>query len=151
MAKVNIYLPDALATEVKALGINISAVCQRALREENELIGAMKNREDMERIEVECGDHVEAFTGHWLVVPEPWETRAPVDDGRGWDAGTYYGVALTKRGRIAVYTAHCNNGFPAMLTTYDTLNEIAQVIPANIFAQAKAEMIGEPVVIERDI
>ena len=33
MARVNVYLPDELAEEVKAADINVSAVSQAALRE----------------------------------------------------------------------------------------------------------------------
>ena len=34
MARVNIYLPDELAEEARAAGLNVSAVAQAALRDE---------------------------------------------------------------------------------------------------------------------
>ena len=34
MARVNIYLPDELAADAKAAGLNVSQVAQRALRAE---------------------------------------------------------------------------------------------------------------------
>jgi post-segregation antitoxin (ccd killing protein) len=34
MARLNVYLPDDLASEVKAVELNVSAVLQRALRAE---------------------------------------------------------------------------------------------------------------------
>lgn len=34
MPKVNVYLPDELAADVQRLGIQLSSICQRALREE---------------------------------------------------------------------------------------------------------------------
>jgi post-segregation antitoxin (ccd killing protein) len=33
MPKINVYLPDELAEAVKAAGVPVSAVCQRALEE----------------------------------------------------------------------------------------------------------------------
>ena len=42
MPKVNIYLPDELADEVKAAKLSLSPVCQRAIREE---LGRMQARE----------------------------------------------------------------------------------------------------------
>ncbi|KUO15271.1 type II toxin-antitoxin system CcdA family antitoxin [Streptomyces dysideae] len=34
MPKINVYVPDALAERVKAAGISVSPICQRALEEE---------------------------------------------------------------------------------------------------------------------
>src|SRR3954465_9254901 len=34
MPKITVYLPDDLATDVKAAGISVSPICQRALEEE---------------------------------------------------------------------------------------------------------------------
>ena len=34
MARVNVYLPEELAAEVKAVGMNVSQIAQRALRDE---------------------------------------------------------------------------------------------------------------------
>ncbi|CAL9499308.1 type II toxin-antitoxin system CcdA family antitoxin [Streptomyces sp. enrichment culture] len=34
MPKINVYVPDALAERIKAVGISVSPVCQRALEEE---------------------------------------------------------------------------------------------------------------------
>src|SRR5580704_2205522 len=46
--------------------------------------------------------HFETFWGRWIIAPDPEKTR-PV--GPGQSARVYYGVAQTRRGRIAVYTA----------------------------------------------
>jgi hypothetical protein len=60
-------------------------------------------------------------------------------------------VALTKRGRIAVYRAHVNKEWPASLSDYDTLdNAIADDLPEAIIAKAK-EALGKAHVIWRDI
>src|SRR5579863_8617821 len=39
MPKINVYLPDALASAVKAAGVPVSAVCQAALSDAVERIG----------------------------------------------------------------------------------------------------------------
>src|SRR2546421_7459354 len=53
--------------------------------------------DEMEKITVEVGEPslTIGFTGRWLVDPDTDETRG------GADAGAYWGVALTQRGRIA--------------------------------------------------
>ncbi|MGO8724282.1 MAG: hypothetical protein ACLQRM_16355 [Acidimicrobiales bacterium] len=113
----------------------------------------VRQSKGMERIEVENGEYVEAFTGRWLVEPDAVETRASELDyaTTRWDAGAYWGVALTKRGRIAVTIGHCNGGWPSRLAVYDNLDAAAQDVPASIIAYATAELTGTDLVIERDI
>jgi hypothetical protein len=143
--RMNISVPDELADQVRALELPISAICQTALRN-----AVIDTRQDTERITVETGHDyniTEAFTGRWLVHPDPDESRTAEP---GYDAGAYWGVALTARGRIAVYVAHCNERFPGQLTDFDTLAEATDTLPADIHAQA-AQQLGEDVVILRDI
>jgi hypothetical protein len=45
--------------------------------------------------------HIETFWGRWILAPDPEKTRTAIR-GHGPE-GTYYGVAQTRRGRIAVY------------------------------------------------
>lgn len=106
--------------------------------------------EDMEEIKVEVGEPVltVGFTGRWLVEPDSDETRS---GEAGQDAGAYWGVALTKRGRIAVFVAHCNGRWPPSLRDYDSLDQAANNgAPADIVAMAAAEL-GEERVLWRDI
>lgn len=72
------------------------------------------------QITVEVGDpaRTEGFVGRWLVEPDSDDTRTAEE---GHDAGAYWGVALTRRGRIAVYTAHCNERWPGQLVDYDNI------------------------------
>jgi hypothetical protein len=117
----------------------------------------MQEQKNMESIEVQTGENyavTQRFIGRWLVQPDTDETRADgtdIGDGFVFDAGAYWGIALTKRGRIAVYVGHCNEGFPGMLSDYDTLDEAAERLPPSIVARARAELTGEAIVIERDI
>jgi hypothetical protein len=59
------------------------------------------------------------FTGRWLVEPDPDESRA---GRRGYDTGAYWGVALTRRGRFAVFAASRHDRWAASLHAYDSLD-----------------------------
>lgn len=229
---MNISVPDALGEEVRRRDLPISAICQRALRDEvearraldlagNILVYVASEQEDpdpltwpgfdpaaptltyqrwhaggrwqlgwvlgyadhggpsdyfipgdqdspplaearkhlervsaadggAERITVQVGDPAltVGFTGSWLVEPDSDETRTGEE---GHDAGAYWGVALTGRGRIAVQVAHCNERWPASLDDYGTLGEaIADGLPEDIAARAATAM-GEEHIIWRDI
>ena len=96
----------------------------------------------MTAIQVEVGDgghpRMVSFKGRWLVAPDPDGTRTSKE---GYDAGAYYGVALTESGRIAVYTAHSNGGWGPTLTDYDSLPEAADDdVPTDILAMAAYEL-----------
>jgi hypothetical protein len=151
MARVNVYLPDGLAEELAEVeDLPVSAVCQRALREELKAMQAIAEAgKDMERIEVDLPDRVVAFTGRWLVAPDRTETRTGEE---GYDSGTYWGVALTGRGRIAVYTNHCNMDDRGHLSDYDDLDGAeADGVPRDIIALARGELLGEVPVMVLDI
>jgi hypothetical protein len=154
LPKINVYLPDDLAEQVKARDLPVSAICQNALRKELDKMQT-KQLTGMEEIQVEIGDPRDvgatltaSFIGRWLVAPDEDETRTRMVDK--YDAGAYWGVALTKRGRIAVYTVHCNDRWPAELHDYDTLDDAADHLPEDILAMAKSEL-GEEYVIRLDI
>ncbi|MFL1431152.1 MULTISPECIES: hypothetical protein [unclassified Nocardiopsis] len=103
-----------------------------------------------EKITVEVGDPAltVGFRGRWLVTPDRDDTRT---SEKGYDAGAYWGVALTERGRIAVYSAHCNDGWAPQLDDYDALRDAE--IPADIRAMAARELgeTTESTVVWRDI
>jgi len=224
--RMNISVPDALAEEVRRRDILISAVCQRALRDEVNKLRAIEDADDiqvyieadqpdpdpatwpnfdpsmphliygnhpvhgkgwtldhaagdvdgflsggradvadvlgrarewlrhgsegaMDEITIDVGEPrlTVGFTGRWLVDPDADDTRTAEP---GYDAGAYWGIALTKRGRIAVFTAHCNDRRPASLHDYDNLDQAAAHVPADIIAMAAAEL-GETRVLWRDI
>ncbi len=217
--RMNISVPDAMAEQVRRRNMPISAICQRALREELAQLQAVESATDiqvysgpaypdpdpatwpnydpalphlvygrhpvhgegwtldhagsdvrgffpggsgdagavlgrarewlrrrrdgqMEVITVEIGEPsvTVRFTGRWLVKPDPHET--------GYEGGDYWGVALTRRGRIAVFTAHCNDAWPPRLQDYDSLD--AARAPGDLLALAAAEL-GETRVLWLDI
>jgi hypothetical protein len=98
----------------------------------------------METIEVELWGPGEvpyeaSFVGRWLLWPDEAETtRTGVS---GYDAGAYYGVALTRRGNIAVYIRHVNDGFAPILKTYGSFEEAeSDGWPGDILAMAASEI-----------
>ena len=151
MAKVTIYLPDELAERVRAAGISMSPVCQRALQEEVEAMEAAKtlaSREErivVERWSKDGAAYDEAFRGAWLVDPSD-ESRTTED---GYDAGACYGVARTHKGAIAVYVHHVNDRWEPQFSVYGSLQEAMDGgLPADIAAEA-AQALGH--VVELDI
>jgi hypothetical protein len=107
--------------------------------------------EAYERIVVYVGDHPQApqgFNGIWLIAPDEEETRT---DEEGYDTGAYWGVALTQRGKFAVYVAHVNERWPASLHVYNSLDEAEQDdVPVDILAKAAAGR-GDERIIWREI
>jgi hypothetical protein len=111
--------------------------------------------ESYELIEVEVGEdeggstysyrrRTESFWGRWLIKPDP-DTTTTAEHG---PKGAYYGVAQTRRGRIAVYTGMSNPAWRPRLADYDTLAEAN--MPEDIRRLA-AEALGIREVIHRDI
>ncbi len=102
-------------------------------------------------IRVEVGGEptqTQAFFGRWLVEPHPDRTRTVVD---GYDTDLHWGVALTRRGQIAVYTADYYGHVPARLETYPTLDEAEKHgVPGDIISMAAHEL-GEDRVTRLDI
>jgi hypothetical protein len=126
----------------KLAGDSISALITKALRryvEQEE----QKERAGMESIEVEKWGPEDtpyraAFVGRWLLWPDENETRTGEP---GYDAGAYYGVALTRREKIAVYMRHVNDGFPPKLKIYDWFDDAEEDgIPGDILAIAASEI-----------
>lgn len=117
-------------------GKSLSSLLTEALRHYLEEI---ESREDgMEAIVVWLGEGELAreaeFVGRWLLEPDEDETRTGEADH---DAGAYYGVALTQRGKIAVYCAHCNDGWAPRLNVYDSFDDAGRnYIPKDILASA---------------
>lgn len=128
-------------------GGSVSGLLSEALRryvEEEE----RKKEATMETIQVHLGGDTFSrraeFAGKWLVSPgDEVRTSEP-----GFDAGAYYGVALTEGRNIAVYMAHVNDGFDAELEVYDSLNDAEQDgIPEDIIVAARGEL--DPNYVER--
>jgi hypothetical protein len=149
MPKINVYLPDDLADAVRQHQIPVSAICQVALRRETERL-KVKEDTDLDHIIVQVGDpaYSTGFVGQWLVVPDADTTHS---NGHGQDVDAYWGVAVTRRGRIAVYAAHRKALWPARLDDYDSLEHAADDdVPSDILALAAPAILSDDV-IWRDI
>jgi post-segregation antitoxin (ccd killing protein) len=142
--RTSLYLPDDLAAKVRELDISISAVAQTALRDEVERLTTIQEiqAEGMENIMIGVGVDDEGqvgFIGRWLVHPDPaesWSTRSSSD------SGAYYGVALTRRGRIAIYAVtRVDQRWAATLRDFDDLNAAeAGGLPIDITHRASKEL-----------
>jgi hypothetical protein len=131
--RMNISVPDDLAADVRALGLPVSALCQRALREE---VNRLRSAEllGMQRLKVIAGDPLTevSFTGRWLIDPYAERDKTPA-------LYVYYGVAITARGQFAVYTASDDLQYGNELKAYGTLPEAARDgVPADIINRATA-------------
>lgn len=111
---------------------------------------------EFELIEVEVTDddvmsfpsfrrHFESFWGRWIIEPVMGEACTAE---HGHPEGAYYGVAQTRRGRIAVYEGMSNPGWPPRLADYNTLAEAH--MPEDIRRRAM-EVLNQREVIHRDI
>jgi len=95
-----------------------------ALTAAREHLALIKVGRAVEEITVEVGDKDDrrwntSFVGRWLVDPD--------DDNRfGHDAGACYGVAQTRKNKIAVYKYHVNDLWSPSLDVYDDLEEAAR-------------------------
>jgi hypothetical protein len=89
-------------------------------------------------------DRTEAFTGRWLVPPGDQSQSRSTSQTTGY----HYAVALTRRGKIAVYRYHPQALRPATLEVFDSVE--AASLPADIEEKADAAL-GRETVTWRDI
>ena len=131
---------DRAESYAKATGQSVSTLVAAALGRYLPPEGAK------EEICVEVGEPPvrTVFTGRWLVRPEPGLTGTA--DTRFY-GDAYFGVAITGRGRFAVYVAYAGGKWPSRLVDYDSLGEVK---PADIAAMAAAEL-GRDEVFRLDI
>jgi Post-segregation antitoxin CcdA len=126
--KINVYLPDDLADEVRRHQLPVSAICQQALLEEVKRMEATTAAPDFTTLTVDRS-RTENFTGYWVVEPSD-DQRSSEPEA---DAGMCYGVARTAKGRVAVYTYHVNDMWPAALSVYDDIDDaVADGLPPDI-------------------
>jgi hypothetical protein len=137
--KINVYLQDDLADEVRKYQLPVSAICQQALRMEVEIMSSRTAAPAFTTLTVDTGadrSRTEKFKGYWVI--EPTDDKRSGDEGA--DAGACYGVARTARGRVAVYTYHVNDLWPADLSVYDDIDDaVAAGLPSDIVDEFLAE------------
>ena len=121
---------------------SVSVVVANALRSTLPGLVAAGNAPSFERLEVEVGpdrERKEAFLGRWLVVPDD-DVRSGQSDQ---DAGACFGIALTAKGNVAVYSYHVNDRWPANLLVYPNLEAARDAgFPADL-ADVAAGELGE--------
>jgi hypothetical protein len=124
----------------------LSQLIVRLLRDHVEQLPAVDDEITVEMRD-KHGEHhwEEGFRGRWLIEPEDTNRYGP-------EAGACYGIALTAKGKIAVYIYHVNDRWAPELRVYDGLDEAQadlQLAPEAIVIAA-SEM-GQRRVIRRDI
>lgn len=104
VVRTTIHLPDDLAEQAKAAGINVSGVCQDALRRELKMIETMQ---ETSRVRVVRDDRTVEFEGKEVAYDRHEEV-------------TYY---VTAKGAIAVY----DHG-DQKLQVYDDFEGLAETV-----------------------
>jgi hypothetical protein len=115
LPKINVYLPDDLAEQVRKHQISVSTICQEALREEVERMSQTEFNDAVTTLTVNTGpgrSHTEKFKGYWVI--EPGE-QSPSGNG------ACFGVARTAKGKVAVYTFYVNDDQDASLGVNDNI------------------------------
>jgi len=149
MPNTSVYLPDDLAhgLEARRDQLNVSAICQRALRKELAMLDTLEKTE-FERIELiieTLGEETEkvAFTGRWLVKGVK-EGAPPYDRNV-----VHHNVALTQKGRLVVSS---ENWAGSRYKVFDSLEELADAgYPGELVAETRTALPGDPSVVELDI
>ena len=114
----DVPLWDRAESAARTWSLSLSQIVAAALRD---YLARKQQPAATEEITVEVGDREghrwhESFSGTWLFEPS--------DDQRfGSNAGACYGIALTRKGKIAVYSYHLTESFPPGLRVYETVGE----------------------------
>jgi post-segregation antitoxin (ccd killing protein) len=130
MPKVNVYLPDNLATAVREAGIPLSAVCQAALEQEVRKVQAAKEAtSDLEQVaarlratmdEEEAEEEVEgrsdgiAWAREYATARELRELVEDFEPGRGGDFGDGHSLldfSGAKHGEVVISVGHEDNAY----------------------------------------
>jgi hypothetical protein len=107
---------------------------------------------EMSEIRVQTGEQpivTQAFTGRWLVAPDAKGTRTVLD---GYEADAYWGIALTRKGKIAVYSGYVGDEGANRLDVYDDLDaaEHQGGTPGDLISMA-ATALGQDRVVRLNI
>ena len=132
----------------------IADALQRYVEEERRREQGMKTIEVLTGPSIYTGRRVQ-FEGRWLVYPDPDNPRAfegPITEGHHDKKGVYYGVALTRRGNIAVYVSSTQLNHDDRLDHYRSFKEAEQAgVPSDILARAAEAADPESYVQKLDI
>ena len=136
--RMNISVPDDLGAAVRELKLPyLGDLPERPARRGRQTRRSRPGHEH-------AADHhrdrepsvTQGFIGRWLVEPDRDGTRS----GTARDKDSYWGIALTRRGRFAVYVAHRYGRWPARLDDYETIDQALEHAPRHIIMRAVAEL-----------
>ena len=143
------------------LGESVSSIFADCLRERLAQHAQQSGVESMKKLTVTLWNQEDqpvvhqAFIGRWLISPEDDFRADDPDPVILWDDGACYAIAETQKGKLAVYTFHCNGRSAPTLDVYGSLEELRSVpygegVPENVIVEASTRL-GVPYEIELDI
>lgn len=138
MPRLNVYVPNDLARDLAACsGLNVSAICQKALREHLRSLSTMGKLSERFEVDVEGpnGIRTVAFRGRRLA-----------GNGDG------FAVYITAGERIVVATERPGAARPSGLDIFQNLSQAAaEGVPSTVIEDARAEFSRSEPVEELDI
>lgn len=103
MPKINVYLPDELAEAVKASGVPVSAVCQRALEQAVRRVTAIRQTALGELDEADLAARLPRFTPRARTAVRLGIERARADSSPGVGTPHLLEGLLTEGGNLALH------------------------------------------------
>ena len=154
MTRKNIYIREAdleiWERAKKMAGKNISAFVTTAVRrlvKEQEAIRGLHKRITIKEVFDDGSSTKKSFFGRWLV--ERLESNDP-DADKGWQ----WSVALTQRGKVAVFRFLGKNPKNCEKARFDYFENVSEAVEAGIpgdILAAATEKLGDDPTIELDI
>ena len=143
------------------LGKSVSSILADCLREKLSQHTRESGIESMGKLTITLWNDLDepvvrqSFIGRWLISPEDGFRADNPDPVILWDDGTCYAVAETQKGKLAVYTFHCNGKRAPTLDVYGSLDDLRSVpsgegVPEIVVAEV-AVRLGVPYEVELDI
>ncbi|MEE6257411.1 Clp protease N-terminal domain-containing protein [Plantactinospora sonchi] len=103
MPKINVYLPDELAEAVRASGVPVSAVCQRALEQAVRRVTAIRETALVDLDDADLAARLPRFTERARVTVKLAVERARADGTPGVGTGHLLGGLLAEGGNLALH------------------------------------------------
>ncbi|MEO3745640.1 Clp protease N-terminal domain-containing protein [Plantactinospora sp. B5E13] len=103
MPKINVYLPDELAEAVKASGVPVSAVCQRALEQAVRRVSAIRETVLVDLDDADLAARLPRFTERARTTVRLAIERARADDVPGVGTGHLLAGLLAEGGNLALH------------------------------------------------
>ncbi|GIF07527.1 Clp protease N-terminal domain-containing protein [Actinoplanes siamensis] len=115
MPKINVYLPDELADAVKATGLPVSAICQRALEQAVRRVTAIRETSLAELSGADLEERFPLMTGRGRTVLGLAVARAGAASRASVSSGDLLGAMIEEGANLAVHVLQALEIEPARL------------------------------------